>query len=56
MLRSAIFLLNITKAIQADAKSEGRSGESEFNKPQGGEIISGLGRNAQQRTADRDCQ
>lgn len=33
-------MLGIIKAIQADAKSEGRSGELEFNKPQG--------RNAQQ--------
>lgn len=56
MLRCAIILLSILKAIQTDAKSEGGSGESEFNKPQGGEIISGLGRNAQQRTADMDCQ
>lgn len=42
--------------MQADAKSEGRSGESEFNKPQDREIISGLGKNTQQRTADIDCQ
>lgn len=41
-------MLSIIKVIQADAKSEGRSGELEFNKPQGRETISGLGRNAQQ--------
>lgn len=35
MLRSAISLLNTIKATQNDAKSEGRIGESEFNKPQG---------------------
>lgn len=35
MLRSAISLLSTIKATQNDAKSEGRSGESEFNKPQG---------------------
>lgn len=56
MLRCAIISLSILKAIQTDAKSEGRSGESEFNKPQGREIILGLGRNTQQRTADMDCQ